>query len=291
MVGIPTCYGGESLVKTAQSIMASVGISQFRFIIVADRTPIKEQNREKLRKMGIELYWNKKEGSQFKKIKQIVEMCDSDILIVTQDDVVFERDTLEKIVLSFQENPMATMLGVRVLPLRPLTFFESITNVEMRVHDSIVRNWNHAQNYFAASGRCVAFRTKFMKQFRIPESVVNGDTYLYLENKRLHGTFSYQHRAIVYIRSPQTLQDQVGPSNRFRYSQTELSRYFDFDISQEYRIPLVVLARAFLEEFIRNPLFTTLFAGTFLLTRTRKQPVAIVSNPVWKVDVSTKSLS
>lgn len=291
MVGIPTCYGGKSLVQTAQSIMASVGIPQFRFIIVADRTPITKQNQEKLRTMGIELYWNKKEGSQFKKIKQIVSMCDSDILVVTQDDVVFERDTLATITRSFQENPIVTMLGVRVLPLRPRTFFESITNVEMRLHDSIARNWNHALNYFSASGRCVAFRSALMKQFRIPESVVNGDTYLYLENKRLHGTFSYQPRAIVYIRSPQTLKDQVGPSNRFRYSQAELSKYFDFDISKEYRIPLVVLAKAFLEEFIQNPLFTMLFACVFLITRTRKQPVAIVSNPVWKVDVSTKSLS
>jgi len=35
-VGIPTCYGGMSLVRTVQGIRASQGVANFRFVVVAD---------------------------------------------------------------------------------------------------------------------------------------------------------------------------------------------------------------------------------------------------------------
>ena len=50
MVGIPTCYGGESLINTVKTLRASESVSSFRIVIIADRTPIKKSIKDKLNK-------------------------------------------------------------------------------------------------------------------------------------------------------------------------------------------------------------------------------------------------
>lgn len=289
-VSIPTAYGGESLVETAKSIHASENISPFRFIIVADRTPISKSIKKGLQDMGVELYWNEKEGSQFKKIKQMIDMAKGDIFISTQDDIIFPPLTIAAIVKTFQEDSQLTMLGARVLPLEPQTFFESIMASMIRVVDRIGGHWNEKQNYLMANGRCLAFRTGHLKKFRIPEKIVNGDMFLYLENKRLGGTFMRPNEAVVYIRPPQKVKDQTGPSSRFQYSEQEMTGIFGPETAKEYRIPKLALFMGTLEEFLRHPISMGLYPFVYLYTRLKKQPQSKVTNPVWDIDTSTKQI-
>ena len=287
-IGIPTCYGGESLLETAKVIRTSKSAEHARFIIVADRTPISKSIRKKLQDMGVELYWNEKEGSQFKKIKQMIDMTKSDIFISTQDDITFPPQTITEIVKAFKENQNLTMVGVRVLPLKSETFFESILASLIRAVDRISQHWNRKQNYLAASGRCLAFRTSHLKKFRIPEKIVNGDMFLYLENKRLGGTFMRPDEAVVYIRPPQGIKDQTGPSSRFQYSEREMTGIFGPETAQEYRIPKLALFLGTLEEFLHHPVSMGLYPFVYLYTRLKKQPQSKVVNPVWDIDTSTK---
>lgn len=286
-VGIPTCYGGPSLLATVKSILASKGVDKFCFVVVADRTPIEPAMKKELKRLGVELIWHEKEGSQFKKIKQIVAMCQSDVLVITQDDITFKPNTLANIMRVFASRPQLTMVGARVLPLPAKTRIETILASMVRMVDYITQFWND-DNYLMASGRCLAFRTEQIKKFRIPERVVNGDMFLYLENKRLQGTFARPQDAIVYIRCPQQLKDQIGPSSRYQYSLPEMAQYFEFPITQEYRIPWRAKLRAALKEFYQHPFAVLGYGGVFLYTRARRQSVNIVSNPVWNIDTSTK---
>lgn len=290
MVGIPTCYGGESLINTVKTLRASKDVSSFRIVIISDRTPIRKTIKDRLKKMGVEIFWNEKEGSQFKKLKQLINKCNEDVFIFTQDDITFDKYTLKYILDKFSENPKATMVSTTILPLSPVTFFESIKTLETRIHNKITKKWNHADNYFASSGRCISFRTKHIRKFRIPETVVNGDTYLYFENKRLKGVHIHQSLAKVFIRCPQRLKDEIGPSSRYQYSQQEMAKYFDYDLKKEYEIPRRVLMQSFFEELISHPIKTTFLVSVGLLLRIKRQKVSVVSNPVWKVDVSTKKI-
>ena len=287
-IGIPTCYGGESLLATIKTIRQSKDVEFNRLIIVADRTPISKSIKKELQDMGVELYWNEKEGSQFKKIKQMVDMAKSDIFISTQDDITFPPQTIAEIVKAFKENQNLTMVGVRVLPLKPETFFESIMASLIRAIDRISQHWNKKQNYLAASGRCLAFRTSHLKKFRIPEKIVNGDMFLYLENKRLGGTFIRPNEAVVYIRAPQGIKDQTGPSSRFQYSEREMTSIFGLEAAQEYRIPKLALFMGTLEEFLHHPISMGLYPFVYLYTRLKKQPQSKVVDPVWDIDTSTK---
>ena len=183
------------------------------------------------------------------------------------------------------------MVGARVLPLPPQTVFERAMVVGVRIVDKLARYWNGGGNYLSASGRCLAFRTKQIKKFHIPDEVVNGDMYFYLENKRTGGVFARVKRAVVYIRCPQQLKDQIGPSSRYQYSRSEMITYFGPHIQSEYAVPKAVLLRAVIQEFLRHPFSALSYIAVYLYTRVKRQSRARAINPIWKVDISTKQVT
>ncbi len=289
-INIPTCYSGESLVTTVDSIRKSRGGKTVKIVITADRTPIKKDILRKLRNLGAEVNWNNAEGSQFKKIKQMVDKCESDIYISTQDDVKFDENTITAIAQSFSDNPSLTMAGIRILPLKPVNFFESAMTSMLRIVDSVGGKWNKTDNHLSSSGRCLAFKTAHIKKFRIPENIVNGDMFFYLENKRLNGEFKRLQDANVFIRCPQRMKDQLAPSSRYLYSKNEMQKYFKSDLTNEYRIPYKVLLSSLFQEFIQRPINTFFYILIRVYTFVNRQSNQIVSNPVWRVDESTKKV-
>ncbi|PIR69293.1 MAG: hypothetical protein COU47_04345 [Candidatus Niyogibacteria bacterium CG10_big_fil_rev_8_21_14_0_10_46_36] len=289
-VSIPTCYGGWSLIETARSIRASEGVGDFRFIIVADRTPLTDEIKTELRKLNVELYWNEDTGSQIKKIKQMVDMAESDIFVSTQDDITFLPDTLYHIARAFEADPQLTMIGARVLPLPPETFFESIMASMVRAVDYIGMSWNKKQNYLMASGRCLAYRTSHIQKFRMPENIVNSDIFMYLENRRLGGTFARPDDAKVLIRCPQSIKDQIGPSSRYQYSSTEMQKWFGVDIQSVYKIPFGAFVYGAFREYMRSPIRMTAYALVFVYTRIFRKKSKKVLTSMWSVDTSTKNI-
>ena len=289
-VAIPTCYGGESLISTAKTIYASKGVGDFRFIIVADRTPVSPKIKKTLKEMGVELFWNPVEGSQPKKLKQMRDMTKSDLFVFTQDDIDFTPDALRIMTERFEKDPKLTALSVAILPHSDTkTWVEAGMASFIRIVFTIARLWNKGDNYLAASGRCMVFRMSHFNEYRIPEKMVNTDMFFYLENKRLNGKFAMAPDSEVYIRAPQTLKDQLGPSSRYQFQRAELTKFFDFDYSHEYTVPTIIALWAVIKEFIHHPLGVIQYAFVFAYTRIKKQPSKTVSNPVWAVDSTTKS--
>lgn len=278
------------MLHTIKTILLSEHVEKFRIIIQADRTPIEADIKQELLDLGVEIYWNDEVGSQFKKLKQIVTKTHSDIFIFTQDDITFRPDTIVEIVKEFAADEQVSMVGSRVLPLSPVNWFEAAMTSMVRIVDRTAGNWNNGTNYLAASGRCLSFRTSYLKKFRFQENVVNGDMYLYLENKRLGGRFKRSHQSIIYLRCPQSLKDQLGPSSRFQYSQSELTGYFDTNISSEYEIPMAALLKASIFEFLCHPVNFVMYITIFFYSRLKKQPISMVTNPLWNIDISTKGI-
>ncbi len=288
-VGIPTCYGGQSLVETVRSIRKAKNGNTVRIMIIADRTPITPVVADALIKLRTELTWNPVEGSQTKKVKQMIGKTTSDIYISTQDDITFDENTINEILNAFENDTSLTMAGIRIFPLPPETYFEAAMGSMVRIVDTIAQLWNDTHNHLASSGRCLAFRTTHLKRFRIPENVVNSDMFYYLENKRLDGTFRQLAKALVYIRCPQKLKDQIAPSSRYLYSKKEMQKHFSQKLDTEYRIPILLLLWAFTKELACHPLPIVYYLFIRIYTLVVRQSKGVVSNPVWKVELSTKN--
>ena len=289
-VGITTCYGGESILETVKSIRASQNIGKFRFIIVADRNPISESVKEALKKYDVELIENKEEGSQFKKKKQILKLCNTDLIVFTNDDVLFGHDTLSTVVEEFQNNNKVTLVSVKNLPMKTDSLVERSINVGTNIVNRIAGGWNNGDNYLSMIGRFEATRTKWINRyFELKDDVVSSDQYIYFENKKHGGVYKYLPFVSVNFRNPQSLNEHLRKSSRFQHAKTEMSNYFGY-ISRDYRIPSFIFLKSIINEFLTNPIFFAFYVFISIYTRIFKISSKESLNPVWEVDVSTKKI-
>ena len=287
-VGIPTYYGGQGLAEAAKSILASKGIEKFRFIVTVDGNPLKDDIRQQFIDLGVEVIENEERGGQVARIKQLIALCDTDILVLTQDDIRFQSDTLAKILRGFENHPETTMIGARMLPVPAKTFLEKVVERGAQLTHRIGDLWQQGDNYLLASGRCLAFRSFMAKKLVIPEEVINSDAYLYFENKKNDGAFLALRDAIVFNKSPQKIQEHIKQNKKFEYSQAELEKYLDgINLKSEYMIPRLIVIRALLSEFIAHPVLTVSYIVLQIYVKFHKNPFVNVKR-FWDTDVSTK---
>ncbi len=290
-VGIPTYYGGPGLVKTAKSILSSKGLDKFRFIVCVDGNPLDKSIEKQLKDLGVDVIFSVEREGQVARINQIIGLTRTDLLILTQDDIKYEPDTIAKIVKAFEENLKVTMVSARLYPFPAKTFLESAIEAGVRLTHKIGDGWRNGDNFLLASGRCLVFRTDFVKKLDIPEEVINSDAYLYFENKRKGGKFLALPDAVVYNKSPQTLDEQLKQSRKFQYSLEELNNYIDINAEEEYQIPKSVALWAYLSELARNPLATIVYVAMFLYTRIAGKNMYSNAKRFWETDKSTKEVS
>lgn len=288
-IAIPTCYGGVSLLTALKSIQAAAHNVSVTYMVVADTVPLAQDILDELSALGVTVVQNEKRSSQLAKVKQMLDVCTTDIFIFTHDDIVFDPQALSEILRTFEAHPKTTFACSRVVPAPATTWFESILGVGVAIAYRIGERWNVGNNYLLANGRCIAFRTESLKALSIPDTIVNGDGWFYMANKIAGGVFRFVGGAIVYTKSPQTLSEHMRQSSRFQYSQKELSGYFtNYNIAGEYAVPALLMIRSVLEEFLARPIATICYVGVMLYSRVYKEPKDQYATTLWKVDVSTK---
>jgi hypothetical protein len=288
-VGISTRAGGPGLIPAVKSILNSEGVPKFRFIVVAADS-LAQNEAEELRYLGVELVENNKPGSLPSNIKKKLSMCQTDIIILTHDDIKFEPNTLKEIIETLNNYPDLTMAYVNVKALPAKSFFEAIIAAGMHLSYRIGILWRGGDNYMLANGQCMVFRTEHLRKMNIPEKVANLDIFFYFENKRIKGQFRHIPSAVIYKRCPRKLNEHLNQSSRFQHSRLEMSRALNMDLSEEYNIPSSVLIKALLKEFLHDPIHIFFFVWVCLYTRLFRREYFEVVDPLWQVDKSTKEI-
>ncbi len=289
-VGIPTYYGAFGLIKTAESIVKAKTANRLDIIVTVDGNPLEPRVQRGLARLGVTMWDNKDRAGQLGRIKQLIKRVDSDILILTQDDVIFASDAINVIEEEFQNNPKLTMIGCNILPLTSTTFFEKVVNVGVDLTHRIGKFWNKGDNYLLSSGRCLAFRSNFVKKFEINEGVINSDAYLYFLNKLNKGKFKFLEKSIVYNKSPQNISEHLKQSRKFQISNAENSKYLERDMTKYYLVPKHITVKSLLEEFIQNPVFVPLFFLLSIYTRFVGKEMYQAATRFWETDITTKQI-
>ena len=108
-----------ALLGTVKSILESKNVGNFRFIVVSDSVPMTQKLHGELKKLGVEIYENKKPGTLAMKMKQILSMVKTDIFIFTQDDLMFDKYAINNVIETFENDSQVTMVVSRVKSLPP----------------------------------------------------------------------------------------------------------------------------------------------------------------------------
>ncbi len=291
VVGINTCYCDEQIIDTVKSLRASENVPYFRIIIVSDRAKASPKVVAALKELNVELIENDDETSAWAKQIQILNIIDEEIIIMTQDDVLFHPKAIYNTVVELTKEGV-TFVGLVNEPIKGESLIEEGISVGTRLNNGIAKNWNNGDNYLACLGRLMAFKTDYIKSVYVEVDSISVDAYLYFENKKLGGKYVCLWDSPIYFRSPQNLEEHMRKSSRFQHSKIEMESYKRFPrLDAEYKIPLASIVKASIVEFFRNPVNFAAYCGIFWYTRLLKIRPDNCLYANWEVDISTKEIS
>ena len=146
-VGIPTYYGGVSLIDTVTHLCKSKGIKKFKIIVTVDGKKLDKSIRDRLTELNVQVLENKSRLGQFGRIKQLVNKCNTAYFAIVQDDVRVDENMLSEILSTFKKNKRVTMVAPLIKSALPLNFFQKILNTGVNINYNIAENWNNADNF------------------------------------------------------------------------------------------------------------------------------------------------
>ncbi len=285
-VCIPTCYGEYSLVTAVESIRNSGG-DKIEIIVLADSVPLSDVIKDKLNSLNVKFKENKNPSSQIAKIKQLLGMVKTEYVVFTQDDISITKSSIPNILQFLDTNKNVTMFTIFNETTKPKWFVAYALIGGVLVDRYLERNWNNGQNFLNGDGRFLGFKTEFLRKFRIPEGIINVDTYFYFENKRNGGIFKRCNEATVFYTLPNTLKEQIKKSSRYQYYNEEMQRYFS-GIDVDLQIPLILKIKGLFYAILTKPLNTACYFPLLVITRLFHENKSNTKNVMWEVDLSTK---
>ena len=175
----------------------------------------------------------------------------SDILVQSDCDIVFGHERVVRdLIKPLIKNPDIGMCGGNPHPVQGETYIEKAINYM----NEIFINFRDSVNVFSADGRLLAYKKELVKKIKIPKDMIANDVYTYYCCLTLGYRYKFVKSAVVYFRSPQTLNDHIKQNIRFSATSQRMKKYFDQNlINKETFIPRLVIYRKIISQLIKHP--------------------------------------
>ncbi len=289
-IGIPTYEAGFSLVSTLNSIYKQTNFEKVKeVILMVDGNKISTEVRKQISNPKLKVISDKERKGQSQRINDICNYAQSDFLILTNDDVIWDENTLKQMVEKYNFTG-ADLISGNVFSLKAKSLMEGILKVGIDINRQVYETWNGSDNYLTCNGRIAGLSKKLYKRIQIPASLWNNDAYMYLFTKLNNFKFAYAKKAVIYFRSPDTLDEHAKQSSKFKYSFEENSKYFKQNLDGFYKVPVSLLIKSLIKSGIKNPVKTLLYLYVTFLTALRKTDFSKNKKSFWNTDKSTKKL-
>lgn len=227
----------------------------------------------------------KREGA-YKAQNMIVEITNSDILIMLNADILpADNSFIEKLVGPILADSKVGIVCGEMIASKPRTFFEKIMINSYEIKKNIYSKINQEHNLYNCVGVARAFSKKLYKKIKWPEDLPE-DAYSYFLCIGSGFSFVYAPSAKLIFRTPSNFKDYLKQSTRFFGGQAKITDLFGKEVAEkEYRIPLSFMAYSILASAIKSPLltFTYLILMTYIKLFLPKSYQA-----KWQIATSTK---
>lgn len=232
---------------------------------------------------------NKTRQGQSARQNQIIDMTESDVLVLLNADITLDDDMfIEKLVEPILAGN-ADLTSSNMLMVEPTSRFEHIIAAGFRLKNSIFERYNDGLNMYTCHGAARAFSRKLYSRFRFGESV-GEDGYSYLYCKKNGYRFAYVGKAVARIKLPDNIRDHQKQSIRFFKSNqawyAEFGRPF---VDAELEIPCSIGIRAVAGSFFVEPVSTVLYLGVLCATKIKALFVRM-DRSIWEISHSSKLL-
>lgn len=190
------------------------------------------------------------------RINQLIKNYKGDYIVLFDADVVLEnKNTLEKLISSFNEGSKVGIVCGNPIPLPAKTFIGKSAN-NLFIADNYIRNnFKSGHNIFSALGVMMALNKKFTKKIKLPKTTQGDDMFFYLSC--ITSGFEYRRniKAGVFFRTPQSIKDFIKQSSRHMNAYGEYEHYFDRSlVLNEMTVPFRYKIHVPLYQARKNPL-------------------------------------
>jgi glycosyltransferase involved in cell wall biosynthesis len=228
--------------------------------------------------------FHKRMGKPYR-LNQLLRKFTGDIFIILDADVLIKDNRLFARFIKQSDVKRDGLVSADSLSLSPRTFIEKVLNVSNAITQEISEKWNEGDNYISFRGRFLAFEKNFAKTIKIPDGMVNDDAFLYFLAKQKGFKPKRLKNLAIFFKSPTTFSDHLKQSSRFQYSKKELENYFKTDLTNEYRLPIVISMKTLLKYFLKNPIYVFAYVVILCLTKIMKEKNL---SSAWNVSGTTK---
>lgn len=287
-IGIPAFNEGGNIRKVLLALVGQreAGFRIREILVVSDGSS--DNTAEEVRKVNdkrIRLFADGSRLGKTTRLNQIFREFKGDVLVLMDADIVITDPLLLSKLVTGTDISQAGIVAVNASPLPARTFFEKVLESSVLITKNTARSWNKGNNYLSFKGCFLALDKKLAKSITMLPTVVNNDAYLYFAAVQIGYTPAYKDNAVVYYKSPSTLEDHIKQSSRFQQSQKELQQYFQLDLSKQYAIPRSLIAQSILKYLLIKPLYVSAYLAVNLISKYKKQKQI---SSIWQMAVSTK---
>ena len=147
-------------------------------------------------------------------LNEILEMCDTDLVIFIDADVKLNAGCLRKILKPFFSNNSVGVVSGNVAPLtgNGRGFFVYISWLERTLHHELCMDLINRGKPSKVNGTFFAVRRKVIE--RLPKNTVSDDEYVSWFAQRKGYSVTYAPNAIVYTKDPENFWDYVAKRRR-----------------------------------------------------------------------------
>lgn len=230
----------------------------------------------------------KERNGQLKRMADIISEFDSDYLVFTDADIVFENNSVvEKLINALEEENIAMACG-RAKPLEGRTFVERAVRETHLAYENWAAKFKNGNNVYNVHGCILSFKKEFIKQVKFPETVSVADVFCYYTCISMGFKFKFVPDAAVLIRVSDNIKDHLKQSKRYLSSGANVEKYFKQDlIRAELNVPKRLKYMSFLKTVIRHPISCLFIFAVNRYTYIKvKRQNTISSN--WELSTSTK---
>jgi cellulose synthase/poly-beta-1,6-N-acetylglucosamine synthase-like glycosyltransferase len=162
----------------------------------------------------IEMIDNCERTGKAEALNEILEMCDTDLVIFIDSDVKLNDGCLREILKPFFSNNSIGVVSGNVMPLSNNSrgLFRYISWLERKLHHELCMNLINRGKPPKVNGTFFAVRRKVIE--RLPQNTVSDDEYVSWCAQRKGYIVTYAPNAIVYTKDPENCGDYVAKRRR-----------------------------------------------------------------------------
>lgn len=289
-IGIPAYNEAGNIARLLESLIAqklNKGKLLYEIIVISDGSTDKTVLQARtIKNKKIKVIAGQTRKGKSERLNEIFSLFKGDYLVLLDADIQIQGAyVINSIVQSFLKKTNVGFVAGNAMPMQGETIYEKAMNNFINSLDFIKRNINHGNNVFSVRGPITALSQPFAKSLQLPNNVPD-DRFTYFSCIQKGFNFVYSENAVVFFKSPQTLEDQITQCFRFKKDRENLEKVVNHELlSKEHFIPFKLKVAALFLQLKENPIayFVMKFIQLQVLFQKSQE-----NKKTWRIVRSTK---